>query len=205
MAAAPGDEPQFAPPRASLGPHTVEDWLDLEPAEDGSRTELILGHLFVTPLPSIEHQTVAFHLAVLIQEAIREAGRTDLRVVPAVGVRISAAMRTAVIPDVVVLDRKVAGASVPAEALELAVEVWSPGNPRAERETKVAGYADAGVPFFWAIDLPSKLSGLRLTAHRLENGLYKEENILESVGPEAITASPVPITLDLADLADLIA
>jgi Uma2 family endonuclease len=77
-----------------IGPHTVEDWLALPPAEDGSRTELILGHLHVTPAPSDGHQFAAFELAVQIRSAVRAAARPDLRTVPGVNVKISSSSRT---------------------------------------------------------------------------------------------------------------
>jgi Uma2 family endonuclease len=185
-----------------IGPYTVEDWLALDPPVDGSRLELIFGYLHVTPAPSGEHQTVAFNLAVVVRDALRKAERRDLHVVPAVNVQISTAWRTVLIPDVVILDRKPIGVSFPAEALELAVEVWSPGNPRAERETKMAGYADAGVPFVWTVDQGDQLRGLTLTAHRLENGQYVVENVLQGGGPATITAAPIPVTLDLTELLD---
>lgn len=203
MSAAPEygyEPPEYDPPRATIGPHTVEDWLELDPAPDGSHIELIMGHLFVTPPPSGSHQYATGRLVRRLDEAIESARRDDLYVVPGVGVRISTTMRTALIPDVVILDRKPIGVSFAAEAVQLAVEVWSPGNREAERETKMASYADAGVPFFWGVEKQPKLNTVQLTAFRLENGLYKAENILETEGPDTITAAPVPITLDLADL-----
>jgi Uma2 family endonuclease len=187
-----------------IGPYTVEDWLALDPAVDGSRLELIFGYLHVTPAPSGEHQTVAFNLAVLVRDALRAAERKDLHVVPAVNVRISTAWRTALIPDVVVLNRKPIGVSFAADALVLAVEVWSPGNPRAERETKMAAYASAGVPFLWTFDQGDQLRGPTLTAYRLENGQYVEENTIQAGAPTTITAAPIPITLDLAEFPDLL-
>src|SRR5688500_13603757 len=104
-----------------IGPHTVEEWLDLPFPEDGSSIELIFGHFHVTPPPSGEHQFATFQLARLIDDAIRAALRTDLHVVPGVGVKISSLLRTALIPDVVIMDRLPAGASFPAVALRLAV------------------------------------------------------------------------------------
>jgi len=184
-----------------IGPHTVEDWLALDPPVDGSRLELIFGHLHLTPAPSGEHQHVAYRLARLVDDALRAAERTDLYVVPAVNVRISTAWRTALIPDVVVLTRKPVGVSFAAHDLALAVEVWSPGNQRAERETKMAGYAAASVPFLWTVDQPDDLRTVpTLTAYRLQAGQYTQENVLQAAGPSTITAAPVPITLDLADL-----
>jgi hypothetical protein len=81
-----------------------------------------------------------------------------------------------------------------------AVEIWSPGNPRAERETEMAGYAAAGVPFLWTLDQADQLRGLTLTAYRLDHDQYAEENTLQAGTPAPITATPVPITLDLTDL-----
>lgn len=182
-----------------IGPYTVEDWLDLDPPVNGSRLELIFGYLHMTPAPSGEHQTAAFNLAVLVRDALRAAEQTDLHVVPAVNVEISTAWRTALIPDVVVLNRKPVGVSFPAGTLVLVVEIWSPGNPRAERETKMIGYAAAGVPFLWAIDLDQP-HGPTLAAYRLEQGQYVAETTVRAGATATITAGPVPVELDPADL-----
>ncbi|MBB5806183.1 Uma2 family endonuclease [Saccharothrix ecbatanensis] len=182
-----------------VGPHTVEEWLALPPSEDGSRTELILGHFHVSPAPSYGHQLVAFELAVQIRNAIRAAGRNDLRAVPAVNVKISSASRTGLIPDVVIVDRQ-ADVAFPAEAILLAVEVWSPGNTRAERDAKTAAYASAGVPYVWTIDQKNDLHELKLTAQRLNGEHYVVEQVVHTAGPVTIMAAPVPITVDLTDL-----
>ncbi|WP_367134865.1 Uma2 family endonuclease [Saccharothrix sp. HUAS TT1] len=187
-------------PNPMIGPHTVEEWLDLPPAEDGSRIELIFGHFHVTPPPSGEHQLTAYWLGRWIDDTIRATGRSDLFFAPPVGVKISSALRTALIPDAVILDRKPTGASFPAEALLLAVEVWSPGNTRSEREAKMAAYASAGVPFVWTIEQTNRFSGLKPTAHRLGAGEYEVENTIDSGGPTTITASPIPVTVDLDEL-----
>lgn len=183
-----------------IGPYAVEDWLALDPPVDGARLELIFGYLHMNPAPSGEHQYLAYRLTRWMDDALRAAGRTDLHVVPAVNVEISTAWRTALIPDLVVLNRRPVGVSFPADSLELAVEIWSPGNPRAERETKLAGYAAAGVPLVWTVDQGDQLRGLTLTAYRLEGGRYVAENTVKAGEPATLTAAPVPITLDLADL-----
>jgi hypothetical protein len=56
-------------------------------------------------------------------------------------------MGTVLIPDVAVLNTRPVGTSFRAEDLLLAVDVWSPGNARSERDTKIAADAGAGVPF----------------------------------------------------------
>ncbi len=182
-----------------IGPHTVAAWLALDPPVDGSRLELIYGYLHLTPAPSGEHQHASFRLARLVEDAIHTAGRTDLRVVPAVNVQISTAWRTALIPDVVVLTTRPVGSSFPADAVALAVEIWSPGNPRAERETKKAAYAAAGVPFLWTIT-QDQLRGPALTAYRLKDNQYVEEIIVQTGATATITAAPVPVTLNPAEL-----
>jgi Uma2 family endonuclease len=183
-----------------LGPYTVEDWLAMDPPADGSRLELILGYLHVTPPPSGQHQFAAYRLARSMEDSLRAAGRADLYVVPAIGVRISTPWRTSLIPDVSVLTVKPEGVTFPPDELALVVEVWSPGNAHAERETKMAAYADAGVPFVWTVDQGHDLAGLGLTAFRLTNGLYVAENKVGTDGPTIVTAAPVPVTVNLADL-----
>lgn len=188
-------------PHPEIGPHTVEEWLDLAPAGDGSRIELIFGHFHVTPPPSGAHQLAVTRLIRPLEDSIAAAGRTDLYPVIGVGVKISSPLRTGLIPDVVIMDRWPDGVSFPAEALLLAVEVWSPGNTRNEREAKMTAYAVAGVPFVWTIDQKSDLHGMKLTAHRLHGDEYVAEHTVDTAGPTTITAAPVPITLDLAKLA----
>src|SRR5215213_10417567 len=90
-------------PSPLIGPHTIEEWLDLPAPEDGSRIELIFGHFHVTPPPSADHQLTAYWLGRWIDDAIRATGRTDLYFAPPVGVKISSPLRTALIPDAVIL------------------------------------------------------------------------------------------------------
>lgn len=178
-----------------IGPTTVADWLRLDPPPDGSRLELLYGHLHVTPPPTGEHQYATMKLLALLEQAIRDAGRSDLYHVPAVGIQISTPWRTGVIPDVVVLNDKPIGASFRADQVALIVEIWSPGNTRADREDKKAAYANAGVPSFWEI------GNGRVTASYLENGRYVRE-VSASPGNQVTIrrAAPVPVTFDPADL-----
>lgn len=185
-----------------LGPYTVEDWLAMDRPADGSRLELILGYLHVTPPPSGKHQYASSYLVQWLRAAFKAEGRRDLYVVPEIGVRISTPWRTGLIPDVVVLTRRPDGADFAAEELALVAEVWSPGNTAAEREIKMAAYAGAGVPFVWTVDQGHDLAGPTLTAFRLADGRYVMENKVQADGPAVITAAPVPVHLDLTELLD---
>jgi Uma2 family endonuclease len=185
-----------------IGPHTVEDWLAMDPPPDGSRLELIYGYLHVTPPPSGQHQYATSYLVQWLRAAFNAEGRRDLYVVHEVGVRISTPWRTGLIPDVVVLTRRAHGESFAAEELALVAEVRSPGNKRSERETKMAAYANAGIPFVWTVDQGHDLAGLTLTAFRLADGQYVVENKVQADGPTTITAAPVPVAVDLDALLD---
>jgi Uma2 family endonuclease len=178
-----------------IGQHTIEDWLALDPPEDGSRIELIWGYFHVSPAPMGQHQVAVLQLSILINEALRRAGRTDLHVVPGVAVEISTALRTGLIPDVVVLDTRPIGVSFRAKNVLMAVEVWSGGNKRSERESKIAAYAAAGVTHFWALS-QDKFSGISVTAYRLENDRYVEEMTARPGETVTIKAAPEPVTFD---------
>jgi Uma2 family endonuclease len=183
-----------------LGPHTVEEWLAADPPEDGSRLELIWGYWHVSPAPGGRHQRAAHRLGRVLEDALAAAGRSDLHMVPAVGVEISTPWRTGLIPDVVILDVEPDGVSFPGEHLVLAAEVWSPGNTRSERETKTGAYAEAGVAFFWSVEMDRAGRVTALVASRLEHGRYIEDVTAKPGAAMTITAAPVPVTLDPAYL-----
>jgi Uma2 family endonuclease len=182
-----------------IGPTTVDDWLAHEYPTDGSRLELIFGYLHVSPAPSGPHQYAGDELRGVLREALRKAGRTDLYAVTGIGVEISTRWRTALIPDVVVLNTKPLGASFQPEDLELAVEIWSPGNTRAERETKAVAYANADVPYFWTV-AEDQLGSLTLVTHVLKEGQYVEELSVRPGMTVTTSAAPVPVTFDPACL-----
>lgn len=182
-----------------IGPTTVDDWLAREHPADGSRLELILGYLHVSPPPSGRHQYTGDELRLVLRNALRVGGRTDLYAVTGVGVQISTSWRTALIPDVAVLNTRPVATSFRPENLVLAVEIWSPGNSRTERETKAAAYAGANVPYFWVIN-EDRIGAMTVIAYVLKDGQYVED---VSAGPGTsvtINAAPVPVTFDPAEL-----
>jgi Uma2 family endonuclease len=183
----------------AIGPTTVDDWLAREHPTDGSRLELILGYLHVTPPPTGQHQRAAFVLARVIEDALQEGGRTDLHVVLGVGVEISTPWRTALIPDVVVLNTKPVGVRFLPENLVLAVEVWSPSDTRTERDTKAAAYASANVPYFWVAN-QDRIGSFTLVTHVLKDRQYEEDLTARPGSTATVNAAPVPITFDPAIL-----
>jgi len=81
----------------------------------------------------------------------------------------------------------------------VAAEVWSPGNTRDERESKIIAYANAGVPYFWALN-QNRFGDVSVTAYRLENGEYVEELTANPGETVTVKAAPVPVTFDPAVL-----
>lgn len=181
-----------------LGPTTVEEWLAAEQPSDGSRLELILGYLYMTPPPTGSYQYATGELFVALRGAVRAAGRSDLQVLPGVGVRISTAFRTAVIPDVAVVAAEAHHKCFESHELVLAVEVWSSGNTREERDTKIAGYAAARVPFLWIVELPDGKPA-KFCGYRLGESGYRQE-IHAAAGETVSAPSPVPVEVATAEL-----
>jgi Uma2 family endonuclease len=183
-----------------IGPTTVDEWLTMDAPSDGSRLELIYGYLHVSPAPSGLHQLAGDELRAILKAALGAARRKDLYVITAVNIKISTPRRTALIPDVVVLSMRPARLMFEASDLVVAVEVWSPNNTRAERKTKMAEYAGAGVPFFWGVK-QDRFGSCTVTAYYLEEGQYVEE-LTAKPGTKVTVrvAAPVPVTFDPADL-----
>jgi Uma2 family endonuclease len=169
------------------------------PLPNGDRLELIMGYFHVTPPPGGPHQSLSAELWAELKAALRAGDRKDLYPVPAVGVEISTPWRTALIPDLSVLNVRPVGATFAAENLELVVEIWSPGNSQDERETKQVAYAGAGVPFFWAVDFDRR-GCPTITAYRLDKGEYVLDVVAKAGERTTIKAAPVPLTLDPAHL-----
>ncbi|MFD3704600.1 Uma2 family endonuclease [Nocardia sp. NPDC058658] len=181
-----------------LGPKTVEDWLAEEQPVDGSRLELIWGYLHMTPPPGGPHQYAAGELFVVLRAAVRAADRSDLTALPAVGVRISTPFRIGIIPDVAVVSVPPDRVNFAADDLVLAVEVWSPGNSREERDTKIAAYASARVPYLWIVELPAGKPA-RFWGYTLGESGYRQE-VFATDGETVKAPGPVPVVVDTSQL-----
>jgi hypothetical protein len=133
----------------------------------------------------------------VLKAASQAVRRPDLYPVTTVGVRISTALRTGLIPDLVVSNKKPVDDTFVAGRLELVAEAWSPTDTAGLRETKKAAYAAAGVPFFWAVDLAG---GPTIAARRLVDGDYLAREVAEPGAVTTIETAPVPVRVDPADL-----
>ncbi|KAA2258631.1 Uma2 family endonuclease [Solihabitans fulvus] len=182
------------------GRYTVEDWESL-PESNWPRVELINGEFAITPPPTGQHQYASDELRYILRDALRAADRDDLFVVSGIGIKIS--FNQAFVPDLAILDIPPIGASFDVHHLVLAVEIVSPGSTKRDRLTKPASYAAAGVPFYWRVEAAGA-GAPEIVVHRLQGGAYVEEATLKPGTRTTLsTATPVPVTLDPADLPPL--
>ncbi|MEV4647579.1 Uma2 family endonuclease [Saccharopolyspora sp. NPDC049357] len=98
------------------------------------------------------------------------------------------------VPDVIVLglDRILERPTrFHAQDVALAVEVLSPGSRRVDNLVKRSEYAEAGIPFYWVLDITDQP---RLAAHRLVDGVYEED--FNGTGV-FMTGEPFDLRIDL--------
>lgn len=166
----PGDAAITAAIRTKM---TYQDLLDLP--EDGKRREIIGGDLFVAASPSITHQRLLLRLYRAFFDTLEVSAWGEVFLAP-LDVVFSDF-------DVVELDLLVVRAAR-RDALtsthvtitpDIVVEVISPFSRRHDEVTKLALYAEYGVPEFWLADsIKHTLRGLTL-----RDGAYGE------IAPEA--------------------
>jgi Uma2 family endonuclease len=175
-----------------FGPWSEEDLVGLP--ESMPRCELLEGTLLVNPPAAVPHQAVSRRLANLLELACT----AELIVVEAVGVRLPD--NTVFIPDVLVVARDVGLADssgiLDSAAVALAVEIVSPGSRTADRFTKPAVYARAGIPSFWRVELEDDPG---VFAYRLEQGRYVVAGTARP-GERLVVSKPFPVSIDPAHL-----
>ncbi|WP_229400463.1 Uma2 family endonuclease [Micromonospora okii] len=172
------------------GGWTTDD-LDALP-EDGRRRELIDGVLLVSPSPTRVHQTIAMRLGVALEEDCPD----EYDVTQGVEVRIN---RTrSFIPDVLVTTSTAAVRATSCYApheVVLAVEIVSPSTRSIDRVLKPALYAQAGIPFYWRIEVED--GGLVVHTNRIDpvHEVYTETGRWTKF---VDTGEPFPVNLPVA-------
>lgn len=135
--------------------------------DDGRRYELIGGEIVVSPSPSLAHQELVWHLALLLQTFVR-AGKLGRVILAPFDVRLSDT--DVVQPDIlfvstgrldILRENDIQGAP------DLVVEVASPSTQARDDGEKLALYAAAGVREYWLADpATQRLRALTLDADR---------------------------------------
>ncbi|MFJ4829524.1 Uma2 family endonuclease [Streptomyces sp. NPDC088747] len=120
-------------------------------APEGWRVELVEGEIYVVPPANGEHEEIVSELSGQVRDHDRGLGRYT-----GIGLNVPGASRTGhVIPDLVIApkgsfhDEDEWHESAP---VILVAEVTSGSTAARDRETKIRGYARAGIPVYLLID-----------------------------------------------------
>lgn len=180
-------------------PLTVAEYLQL--GETEPPLELVEGLLSMAPRPRPKHIEASY----VLTTAIRAALPAGLRVLQEADVDLELApidqpgfVR---IPDLVVASSEAVrhvdehGGLLRASDTVLVVEIVSPGLVRRDRRIKREEYADAGIPYYWIVDLDEPVS--ILACHQAGEFGYADDG--EFTGTFR-TSRPFPFELDLATL-----
>ena len=134
------------------GKWTLEDYRQLP--EDGQRYEVIRGHLYVSPAPTILHQRILHRLDRALDHFVVAHGLGEVLAAP-LDVLLPRGIATPVEPDLIFFrtgNKPRAGASNFSGVPDLVIEVLSPGTRRLDTQVKLPAYLDAGIPEVWHAD-----------------------------------------------------
>ncbi|MFE2571784.1 Uma2 family endonuclease [Streptomyces mirabilis] len=129
----------------------------------------------------------------MLDAAARAAG-APVEVLEATNVTLPSGL---VVPDLVVADAGTTAedtVSVDADAVQLVVELVSPGNKTMDREFKPLLYAEAAIPHFWRLEFEP---APRLIVSELQAGRYVETTTALAGATTRINA-PFPVDIDPA-------
>jgi len=121
--------------------------------DDGKRYEAIEGELYVTPAPSLRHQTISIRLALELARLLMEPGHGSVWHAP-LGVHFPSTGE-GVQPDLIFVSKGRRGILAPDElkgAPDLVVEILSPGTASRDRGVKLTLYERQGVAEYWIVD-----------------------------------------------------
>ncbi|MDA2806671.1 Uma2 family endonuclease [Nocardiopsis suaedae] len=159
-------------------------------------TELIDGSLIFMSPQRILHMI----LISLLEQRLKDQAPPAMWVLREISTVISAKNRP--LPDLMIVDaRKIKSrkdASVPVEAVSLAVEVVSPDSELRDRERKPRLYAEAGIQHFWRIELEEDESAVAY--------VYELDPATKQYSPSGVfrehlkVTVPFNIDVDLAEL-----
>jgi Uma2 family endonuclease len=175
-----------------IGPWTEKDLLALP--SDGQRHELVEGSLIVSPPPAGRHQGAASRLL----RRLADQAPPSFEVVEALGIHMPGG--SVLVPDLLVVEAEPLWTNqsgiLDASAVQLVVEIVSPGSITMDRLAKPNLYAKAGIPAFWLVEIEM---GPSISTYLLGKGSYALEGSARSGELLAVTR-PFSMTLDPADL-----
>ncbi|WP_328612204.1 Uma2 family endonuclease [Amycolatopsis sp. NBC_00345] len=179
---------------------SIEEYAALGETELGY-TELMEGRLVLSPNPRPKHNAAIFELAKQLEPQLPGS----LEPIPCTDVDLGLAPSGepgfSRRPDLMIA-RKIVFARVGededmvrAEEVAIVVEIVSPGSKRTDYVTKHDEYADAGIPFYWIVDLSDPVS--LVACHQAGEPGYQDAPAVTGV---FATTEPFPVKLDLTAL-----
>jgi Uma2 family endonuclease len=172
------------------GPWTLTDVLAL-PEDRSVRYELLGESLVMSPAPGLRHQRASYRLHVALDAAARAVG-APVEIFEAVNVTLPSGL---VVPDIVIADQGAAledSVGIDADAVQLVVELVSPGNKTMDRKVKPLLYAEAAIPHYWRLEFDPTP---RLICSELDAGRYVER-ATAICGTVTRIDSPFPFDID---------
>ncbi|MGW6447753.1 Uma2 family endonuclease [Lentzea sp. NPDC055074] len=158
-------------------------------------TELVEGRLITSPARPSSHNFACGNL--IMQLAAQLPAHLGVVYGPDVDLELAPPDAPGFVrrPDVVVCHRGSQDVLRAAEVV-IAVEVVSPDSRYTDRRAKRLDYAEAGIPFYWIVDLaPLSLTALRLGPDRRYGEVPAAAEVHES-------AEPFPVRIRLDQLID---
>lgn len=165
-------------------------------SEDNSRQyELQDGVLVISPLQEAFHQRARLRVANALDQQLPPIWDVVHAVEVVTRSDFPACVR---VPDVVVVAEGIIDtnpARFAADQVLIAVEILSAGSRTTDTVVKPVEYAEAGIPYYWTVDLGEPVS---VTAYRLgDNGQYAKDPAVTGV---FTVVDPFPLSLDLTEL-----
>ena len=133
-------------------PQITWDYVQQLP-DDGNRYEAIEGDLYVTPAPSVRHQTILKRLHRELMRVLEDPSHGDVGFAP-LGVHFPATGE-GVQPDLLFVSNERRGIIAPYElkgAPDLVVEILSPTTASRDTGLKLVLYERQGVGEYWIVD-----------------------------------------------------
>lgn len=184
-------------------PHlfTIEEYAQLGETEYGY-TELEEGRLLMSPSPVAEHNFASGRLLLQLDPQLPDG----LEIIQDIDIDLELAAPDkpgfSRRPDLVIVRKgsrkrqKREGGLLKASEVTIAVEIVSPSSRRTDNIVKRGLFADAGIPYYWIIDIDEPIS--MLVCHQAGQLGYQDSGAMTGVYQ---VTDPFPLKVDLDKLA----
>ncbi|OGA53565.1 MAG: hypothetical protein A3G25_18980 [Betaproteobacteria bacterium RIFCSPLOWO2_12_FULL_63_13] len=156
--------------------------------DDGKRHEVIDGEHYVTPSPSLRHQTIVGNLFLALGNYLENHPIGRVWVAP---LDVVLTKFDVVEPDLVYVSRERASVLTRHNiqgAPDLAVEILSPGTRKTDEVTKRRAYERCGVGEYWVVDPELDL----VKVYRLKEGRFERIAECSSESDDVLTTPLLP-------------